>query len=67
MLYEVNIDFDEASNCWLKNKKKLGNGTYKYIINPLKDNKKRKTTSYCDNNTVRRSSRIASLQNEQHI
>ena len=30
-LYEVNIDFDEASNAWNKNKKLIGNGHYKYI------------------------------------
>jgi hypothetical protein len=31
MLYEVNIDFDEASREWKKNKKSIGNGEYKYI------------------------------------
>ena len=30
-LYEVNIDFDEASEAWRANKKSIGNGTYKYI------------------------------------
>ena len=30
-LYEVNIDFDEASNAWRANKKNLNNGTFKYI------------------------------------
>ena len=29
--YEVNIDFDEASNSWKQNKKSIGNGQYKYI------------------------------------
>lgn len=29
--YEVNIDFDEASNAWKANKKSIGNGQYKYI------------------------------------
>ena len=29
--YEVNIDFDEASNFWKQNKKSIGNGQYKYI------------------------------------
>ena len=28
--YEVNIDFDEASKEWRKNKTHLGNGMYKY-------------------------------------
>jgi hypothetical protein len=27
---EVNIDFDDASKCWMKNKKKLANGCYIY-------------------------------------
>ena len=31
ILYEVNIDFDEASREWKKNKKSIGNGEYKYI------------------------------------
>ena len=30
-IYEVNIDFEEASIEWKKNKKYVGNGTYKYI------------------------------------
>ena len=30
-LYEVNIDFDEASRAWKANKKYVGNGTYKYV------------------------------------
>jgi hypothetical protein len=30
-MYELDIDFDDASACWRKNKKYLGNGTYKYI------------------------------------
>jgi hypothetical protein len=30
MKYEVNIDFDEASNAWLKNKTRLSNGCYQY-------------------------------------
>lgn len=39
-LYEVNIDFDEASEAWRANKKYIGNGTYKYItpkITPKKN------------------------------
>jgi hypothetical protein len=35
-LYEVNIDFDEASTAWKMNKKYVGNGTYKYICSILK-------------------------------
>ena len=30
-LYEVNIDFDEASSAWRTNKKQVDNGTFKYI------------------------------------
>lgn len=30
-LYEVNIDFDEASEAWKANKKSIGNGSYKYV------------------------------------
>ena len=30
-LYDVNIDFDEASREWRTNKISLGNGTYTYI------------------------------------
>lgn len=29
-LYEVNIDFDEAHNEWVKNKIRLKNGCYRY-------------------------------------
>jgi hypothetical protein len=29
--FEVNIDFDEASAEWHKNKKSIGNSHYKYI------------------------------------
>jgi len=30
-LYEVNIDFDEASREWKSNKKSTKNGCYKYV------------------------------------
>ena len=33
-IYDVNIDFDDASKEWNKNKIKLGNGTYKYRREP---------------------------------
>jgi hypothetical protein len=29
--YPVNIDFDAASSAWTLNKKKIGNGCYKYV------------------------------------
>jgi len=31
------IDFDEASREWMKNKKKIGNGVYVYIIRVKKE------------------------------
>jgi hypothetical protein len=31
VIYEVNIDFDEASRAWRSNKKSMGNGQYKYV------------------------------------
>jgi hypothetical protein len=37
-LYEVNIDFDGASEAWKANKKSVGNGCYKYVC--CKVNKK---------------------------
>jgi|688.fasta_scaffold339351_1 hypothetical protein len=30
-VYEVDIDFDEASRMWEYNKKRIGSGSYKYI------------------------------------
>lgn len=30
-IYEVDIDFDGASEAWRSNKKSLGNGHYKYV------------------------------------
>jgi hypothetical protein len=30
-IYEVNIDFDAASEAWKSNKKSIGNGSYKYV------------------------------------
>ena len=30
-LYEVNIDFDGASEAWKANKRSIGNGTYRYV------------------------------------
>lgn len=39
-LYEVNIDFDDASRQWRANKKSIGNGSYKYVCSLTKQNKK---------------------------
>jgi hypothetical protein len=30
-IYDVNIDFDEASEAWKANKRSIGNGSYKYV------------------------------------
>lgn len=51
-LYEVNIDFDEASKAWHANKKSIGNGQYKYICTVEKNGIKcgkscYKDLSYC--------------------
>lgn len=36
--FEVNIDFDEASRYWNANKKRTGDGSYKYVCGkPLKN------------------------------
>jgi hypothetical protein len=43
--YEVNIDFDEASKAWMRNKKKTGNGCYQYFCGA----KKRTKPGYCKN------------------
>jgi hypothetical protein len=51
VLYMVEIDFDEASKCWMSNKTRMKNGEYKYICcekskagNPCK----RKSVAGCD-------------------
>lgn len=49
-LYQVNIDFDEASESWRKNKKSVGNGCYKYICL-----QKTKTGNSCKSNSEKNS------------
>jgi|TARA_B110000879_G_C11171480_1_gene513780 hypothetical protein len=39
-LLDVNIDFDEASHYWNANKKRTGNGCYKYVCGKLLKNGK---------------------------
>ena len=34
-IYSVNIDFDDASECWKENKISIGNGMYKYKTNSI--------------------------------
>jgi hypothetical protein len=41
-IYEVNIDFDGASESWKSNKKSIGNGMYKYVCS-----KKGKNNNNC--------------------
>lgn len=52
VLYEVNIDFDGASEAWKANKKSTGNGCYKYVCGDisLKTGKKcmRELKDTCD-------------------
>ena len=43
-LYEVNIDFDGASEAWKANKRSIGNGSYKYLCAKLNKNNKGCTT-----------------------
>lgn len=37
-IYEVNIDFDAASEAWRANKKTFGNGSYKYVCAKIDKN-----------------------------
>jgi hypothetical protein len=56
-LYEVNIDFDEASQAWKANKKSIGNGSYKYIcLRITKQGKpcKRESCPECDHCKIHR-------------
>jgi hypothetical protein len=52
-LFQVNIDFDDASECWRQNKKSLANGMYKYICPQTKKdgskcgNSCHKNSDYC--------------------
>jgi hypothetical protein len=39
-LYDVKIDFDEASEAWKANKKSIGNGSYKYVCAKRSKNNK---------------------------
>ena len=52
-LYEVNIDFDEASDLWRQNKKHVGQGHFKYVCTVIKKDGSRcgnslnKDSDYC--------------------
>ena len=58
-LNQVNINFDEASEYWCKNKKYIGNGTYKYICISLS-----KTGKPCKRNPEKNSDFCRIHQNE---
>ncbi len=46
--FEVNIDFDDAIKAWRKNKKSMGNGSYKYICEKETcDKRLYKLSEYC--------------------
>jgi hypothetical protein len=45
-LLEVNIDFDDASKEWHKNKKSIGNSQYKYVCQ-IQTNKKGICNNVC--------------------
>ena len=54
LVYDVDIDFDGASTAWNYNKKRVGNGEYKYICCKKKTKSGRKcgnmvlaTSNYC--------------------
>jgi hypothetical protein len=44
--FEVNIDFDDASKEWHKNKKSIGNSQYKYVCQ-IQTNKKKICNNVC--------------------
>ena len=45
-LFEVNIDFDDASKEWHKNKRSIGNSQYRYICE-IQTNKKGTCNKVC--------------------
>lgn len=46
-LFEVNIDFDAASEAWKANKRAIGNGSYKYVCT-----KRNKNNIFCNKNCL---------------
>jgi hypothetical protein len=49
-MYNIDIDFEEASKIWRSNKINLGNGCFQYCCQQLtKKNKKCKNKIYKDN------------------
>ena len=48
LTYETLIDFDDAHNGWIENKRKLPNGCYVYICGKILKNGKKCQRSCCD-------------------
>lgn len=46
--YKIDIDFDDASNEWRKNKQHLGNGQYRYICEAKTQAGKECRNKICD-------------------
>jgi len=53
--YEVNIDFDGASNAWKANKKSIGNGQYKYICPLLEKVEQKANPTFRESRAKRKS------------
>ena len=47
-LFEVNIDFDDASKEWHKNKKAIGNSQYKYICSVVTNKNSKNKETMCN-------------------
>ena len=45
---EVNIDFDDASKEWHKNKKSIGNSQYKYICTVITNKSSNNSNNLCN-------------------
>jgi hypothetical protein len=61
-IYKVDIDFDEASRMWEYNKKRIGNGSYKYICCELnKSGKKCGRQIVCETKYCRAHNKITQI------
>lgn len=67
------IDFDEATRCWLQNKRRIKGGTYKYTCEHTYKYGKRcgrdvyKTTDYCPQHyALKQSAHCESLESPHH-
>lgn len=50
-LYEVDIDFDDASECWRENKKSTHNGMFVYVCGTKLQNGNKCQRSCCKDET----------------